>query len=120
MDPPQQSRRVFDVVYKHKYVLPERPRTVVSVSSIRGPVGRVGLRKGDRVTHVNDMPWDGTSQQLMEYIYDCKQRHPNEDISLTVNADKETAQFLHVRYNMMRQARQEAAAANANKGSARK
>ena len=120
MEPPQQSKRTFDQVYRNHYVppSPDERRNVVSISSIRGPVGRVGLRKNDRITHVNDMPWDGTAQELMEYIYDCYSRHPNDEISITVNADVETARFLHTRYNMMKTSRQQQAAAAAKKNAA--
>ena len=109
MEPPQQSKRTFDQVYRNHYVPPssDERRNVVCISSIRGPVGRVGLRKNDRVTHVNDMPWDGTAQELMDYIYDCYDRHPDDEISITVNADQETARFLHTRYNMMKTSRQQ-------------
>lgn len=111
--PPQQSKRVFDQVYGSKYTPPfAEPRDVCSISAIRGPVGRVGLRKGDVITHVNDMAWTGTAKELQDYIYDCHSRHSQDNISLTVNANPETAVFLKLRNDMIRRSRGDALAAS--------
>jgi hypothetical protein len=103
--PPQRSKRVFDKVYGEHYHKPSEPRDVVIVKSVRGPAGRVGLRRADVVTHVNDMDWQGTAKELQEHIYQLYARYPNEEFTLTVNANPETATFLQVRYDMMEKSR---------------
>jgi hypothetical protein len=100
---PLRSQRVFDTVYGEYYTPPQTsyPHRVVTINSVRGPVGRVGLRKGDVITHVNDVEWKGTAVELQEYIHDCCRNHSSEEISLTVNCNPETSKFLQVRHEMM-------------------
>jgi hypothetical protein len=106
--PAQRSQRTFDQVYGPHYKPPqdEYPRTVVTVQAVRGPVGRLGLRRGDVVTHVNDVEWKGAAKELQQYIYDCYVSHPQEEISLTLNATSATAIFLKVRQDMLQRSRQ--------------
>lgn len=80
---------------------PRASYDVVLIQAVRGPVGRLGLRKGDIVTHVNDTEWKGSAQILQDYIYQCYSKHPGDEISLTVNANPETAEFLRVRRELM-------------------
>ena len=101
--PPQRSKRVFDKVYMNHYHKPMRPRGAVYIKGIRGPAGRLGLRKHDLVTHVNDIEWQGSAQELRDYFQQLYEKHPTEEITLTVNANPETAAFLQVRYKMMEQ-----------------
>jgi hypothetical protein len=109
MAPPQRSKRVFDEVYGSEYKPPqdEYPQQVVTVQAVRGPVGRLGLRRGDIITHVNDMEWNGSAQDLQDYIYECNASHPQDEISLTVNSNVETAAFLKLRQELMQRSREE-------------
>ena len=103
--PPQRSKRVFDQVYGQAYKPPREahiyPITVATIQGVCGPVGRLGLRKGDVVTHVNDAEWNGSAESLQNYIYECYTNHPEDEISLTVNANPETSTFLRIRREMM-------------------
>jgi len=117
MAPPQRSKRVFGLVYGKNYTPPGPPscypRMVAVVHAVRGPVGRLGLRKGDVITHVNDAEWNGTAADLQNYIYAChqqqqtqaatqqQQQRGDQEISITVNANPETCEFLRVRREMM-------------------
>lgn len=108
MVPPQQSQRVFDQVYGPHYQPPKNkyPAKVVKVQAVRGPIGRLGLRRGDVITHVNDVEWTGTAQELQQYIYDCNDNHSQEEISMTVNANSAMATFLKLRQDMLHRSRQ--------------
>jgi hypothetical protein len=106
--PPQRSKRVFDKVYGEYYHPPNSaPHQVVLVKSVRGPAGRVGLRRADVVSHINDMEWTGPAIELQAYIYQMHERNPNDEITLTVNANPETASFLQIRDTMMKNSRLE-------------
>lgn len=112
MTPPQRSQRVFEQVYSRFYTKPKReelyPLNVATVQAVRGPIGRLGLRRDDIITHVDDDEWNGTAAELQEYIYDCHAKHPRNEISITVNANEETCQFLKIRSEMMqRRAREQ-------------
>jgi hypothetical protein len=101
--PPHSSQRVFDQIYRPHYQPPreEYPMMVVTVQSVRGPIGRLGLRRGDVVTHLNDVEWEGTAKDLQSYIYNFHVNHPREEISLTVNCNPATAAFLALRQDMI-------------------
>ena len=105
--PPQRSQRVFDQIYGSHYQPPKEdyPATVVMIQAVRGPVGRLGLRRGDVVTHVNDMEWKGTAKELRQYIYECHVNNPQEEISMTVNSTSATATFLKLRQDMLQRSR---------------
>lgn len=51
------------------------------------------------------MIWTGNAQGLLEYIYECQANRPQEEISLTVNAELATASFLQVRQDMLQRSR---------------
>ncbi|KAG7354126.1 hypothetical protein IV203_003482 [Nitzschia inconspicua] len=106
--PPQVSQRVFDQIYGSLYKPPqdEYPKAVVTVQGVRGPVGRLGLRRGDVVTHVNEVEWKGSAIDLQQYIYDCHTNHPQDEISLMVNCTSATATFLKLRNDMVQRSRQ--------------
>ncbi|CAJ1930727.1 unnamed protein product [Cylindrotheca closterium] len=99
--PPAQSKRVFDAIYEKNYRPKPSSRPVVLVKGVRGPVGRLGLRRGDAVTHVNDMEWNGSAAELKEYLRQSFAKHTSDEISMTVNANEETAEFLKVRSDML-------------------
>ena len=107
--PPQRSKRVFDQIYGKYYKPPQThyPQTVVTIQGVRGPIGRLGLRRGDVITHVNDVEWNGTARELKDYIYDSHANHPTEEISITVNANVEIATFLWIRHEMLLRSRGE-------------
>ena len=52
------------------------------------------------------MEWQGGAKELQEYMYMLYERHPDDEVTLTVNASPETATFLQVRHTMMQQAEQ--------------
>jgi hypothetical protein len=111
MTPPQRSKRVFEKVYGKFYTRPRSkdsyPLTVATVQAVRGPIGRLGLRRDDIITHVNDAEWTGTAEDLQAYIYDCHTKHPRNEISITVNANPETCEFLKIRNEMMQRSARE-------------
>eukprot|EP00934_Nitzschia_sp_Nitz4_P006128 Nitzschia sp. Nitz4//scaffold19_size178191//108004//109293//NITZ4_001988-RA/size178191-processed-gene-0.71-mRNA-1//-1//CDS//3329540714//6118//frame0 len=101
--PPARGNRVFDQVYGKDYTPPNsgNPRPVVQIQAVRGPAGRVGLRKGDIVTHINELEWTGTAQELMDHLYSLQEQQPDETVSVTVNSNPETARFLMIRRRLM-------------------
>jgi hypothetical protein len=101
--PPHSSQRVFDQIYGPLYHPPqdEYPVQVVTIHSVRGPIGRLGLRRGDIVTHLNDVEWKGTAKELQRFIFNCHVTHPHEEIALTVNCNPATAAFLTLRQSMI-------------------
>lgn len=101
--PTNRSNRVFEQVYggHYKPLNADQPRSVVQIQAVRGPAGRVGLRKFDTVTHINELEWTGTATELANHIYELYQNQPEETISITVNANPETAMFLKVRRELM-------------------
>ena len=99
--PPMRTNRVFEQVYGGAYQPPSQPRPVVLVKTVRGPAGRVGLRKADVVTHINELEWTGTAKELAEHIYELKLQHPDETFSIGVNSNPETARFLEIRKELM-------------------
>ena len=105
MTPPQRSKRVFEHVYGKHYQRPrekeEYPLTVTTVQAVKGPIGRLGLRRDDIITHVDDTEWHGTAEELQDYIYQCHAKHPRNEISITVNVTPETCEFLRVRNELM-------------------
>lgn len=107
MTPPATSKRVFDIIYEKHYSPRIDPRPVVYVDAIRGKVGRLGLRKGDIITHVNDMEWTGNAMQLERHLFQIYENNASDVISVTVNASPETANFLKVRAEMLEKARAE-------------
>jgi hypothetical protein len=109
--PPLQSNTIFKHVYGGHYNPPnkENPRPIVTISGVRGPAGRVGMRKGDIVTHVNESEWAGTAKELLEHIHLLHEHHNEETISITVNATPEAGKFLQVRKDLMAKARIELA-----------
>lgn len=105
--PPAQSKNIFQHVYGDHYHPPnaENPRPIVVIDGVRGPAGRVGLRKGDVVTHINEMEWTGTASELLEHIHELYEQSPDDLFSITVNATPEAALFLKVRKELMEKAR---------------
>ena len=99
--PPSNSMKIFGHVYGESYQPPnkENPRPIVTIKAVRGPAGRVGLRKGDVVTHINEVEWTGTAGELLDHIHQLNEHE--QTFSITVNASPETATFLQVRKRLM-------------------
>jgi hypothetical protein len=107
MVPPTPSKRVFDIIYENHYHARSESRPVVVVKGVRGPVGRLGLRKGDVISHVNDMEWVGTAEELQNHLHQHFAQNPADVMSMTVNANAETAEFLKVRGEMLERSKAE-------------
>ena len=122
IQPPNASKamkQIFQKVYgDHLSKYNAKSRTVTTIQSVRGPAGRVGLRRGDVITHVNDIPWEGTADELYNMIYTMAANNnvsdsyfgggsngggdaPHQQMSLTVNANEETAHFLQLRHRLL-------------------
>lgn len=69
----------------------------VKIKSVKGQAGRVGLQKGDVVTHINAEPWEGTEDELSARIYQMYEEDPNQTFSMVVNAEPATAEALKLR-----------------------
>lgn len=69
----------------------------VKIKTVKGEAGRVGLQKGDVVTHINAEPWTGTAEELSQRIYAMYEEDPNQTFSIVVNAEPATAQALKLR-----------------------
>jgi hypothetical protein len=95
------SQKIFDRVYS-EYELPKESRKVVAIKSVGGAAGRVGLRKADIVTHINDQEWEGTAKELGEEIHRLHEANSDSEFNMTVNANRETAKFLQLRCKLMK------------------
>jgi hypothetical protein len=104
---PVQSARVFSHIYENEYHPPHtaNPRPVVIIQAVRGPAGRVGLRRGDIITHINEVEWTGNAQELLQHIQNLREFHNEQNISITVNATPEVGTFLQIRKQMMERAK---------------
>jgi hypothetical protein len=69
----------------------------IKINSVKGQAGRVGLQKGDVVTHINAEPWEGTAHELSTRIYQMYEEDPNQTFSIVVNAEPATAAALKLR-----------------------
>lgn len=69
----------------------------VKIKSVKGEAGRVGLQKGDVITHFNGEPWEGTADELSARIYGMYEEDPNQTFSVVVNAEPATAEALKLR-----------------------
>lgn len=72
-------------------------RNRVKIKSVKGQAGRVGMQKGDVVTHINGEPWEGTAEELSAMIYEMHGQDPNQTFSIVVNAEPATAEALRLR-----------------------
>lgn len=79
---------------------PKIPSTRVVVSSVKGELGRLGLRVGDVITHVNGEPFSGSAGRLRELIKETQENSFPDDaptIEIVVNAEVGTAEALRLR-----------------------
>jgi hypothetical protein len=73
------------------------PKARVKIRSIKGEAGRLGLQKGDVVTHVNGEPWEGTAEALSELITGMYEVNQAQTFTVVVNAEPATAEVLKLR-----------------------
>jgi hypothetical protein len=66
---------------------------VVKITGVKGTVGRLGLRKGDIITHLNGEQYNGTALELQNML---ESSQVNE-VNIIVNADRFTATTLKQR-----------------------
>ena len=77
--------------------LHHEPKPRVKIASIRGQAGRVGLQKGDVITHVNGEEFRGTAADLKGLIASFHADRSDRTFQLVVNADESTACVLKLR-----------------------
>jgi hypothetical protein len=80
------------------------PQARVKIGSVKGEAGKLGLQKGDVVTHVCGEAFEGCAADLSELIaslYDCDR---NCTFQIVVNADNCTAEVLKTRARACRKA----------------
>jgi len=106
MTPPQKMARVWDKIYDD-YVpsTQNNKQNRVCIQGVRGPMGKLGIRRNDIITHINDMTWNGTAEELNDYILNLHEQDPNSEFTMTVNANMETAKFLQYRHRMVLKSR---------------
>ena len=80
------------------------PKPRVKIRSVKGQAGRVGLQKGDVVTHVNGEPWEGTADELTALISSMYEEDPEQSFPMVVNAEAATAEALKLRGQACQQA----------------
>lgn len=74
------------------------PRGRVVVASVSGRAGRQGVQRGDVVTHVNGEAFDGTADDLTEWIQKEAERGGGHGaMQFVVNAEECTAEALRLR-----------------------
>lgn len=84
-----------------KIALDPKPR--VKVSAVRGPAGRMGVQKGDVITHVDGERWTGSANDLKELIYRMYNQDPKQEIQFVVNAEESCAEILKLRAQLCKQ-----------------
>jgi PDZ domain len=81
----------------------EDPKPRVKVSAVRGPAGRMGVQKGDVITHVDGERWTGSANDLKELIYRMYEQDPKQEIQFVVNAEESCAEILKLRAQLCKQ-----------------
>jgi S1-C subfamily serine protease len=80
------------------------PRPRIKVAAVKGPAGRLGLQKGDVVTHFDGEPFIGSAVDLAHIIDELYKESPDATFQFVVNADESTAQVLKLRAEKCRKA----------------
>jgi C-terminal processing protease CtpA/Prc len=65
----------------------------IVISSIQGPISRLGIRPGDVITHINGEAFHGNSEGLRFFL--SKQR--GNPVQIVVNAERGVAEALRLR-----------------------
>jgi len=73
------------------------PKSRVKITSVKGQAGKVGLQKGDVITHLNDEIFQGSAEDIKQYIFCLHERDHNSTFQIVVNADVATAKALKLR-----------------------
>lgn len=82
------------------------PYRRVIISSVRGPLRKIGIQVGDVVTHVNNEPFDGSAEKLRHIIAQMRMeehlKHTEHGtlypkMQIVVNAEIGTAEVLRLR-----------------------
>lgn len=73
------------------------PKARIKIASIKGQAGKLGLQKGDVVTHVNGEPFEGSADQLKHLIASFHDGDESSTFQIVVNADDSTAEVLKLR-----------------------
>ena len=73
------------------------PKGRVQITSVKGQAGKVGLQKGDVVTHVNGEAFQGSAEYLKQIIGSFYEEDPTSTFQIVVNADECTAVILKLR-----------------------
>jgi hypothetical protein len=73
------------------------PKGRVQITSVKGQAGKVGLQKGDVVTHVNGEAFQGSAEYLKQIIGSLYEEDPTSTFQIVVNADECTAVVLKLR-----------------------
>lgn len=88
------SKNPILVSKHHNSIIPWRR---IVVSSVQGPVARLGVRPGDVITHINGDPFTGNAEGL-RYLLSS---HRGNTVQIVVNADKGVAEALRLRFQFV-------------------
>ena len=80
------------------------PHARVKIGSVKGQAGKLGLQKGDVVTHICGETFDGCAADLSEIIGSMYESDPGSTFQIVVNADDCTAEVLKTRARACRKA----------------
>lgn len=73
------------------------PKARIKISYVKGQAGKVGLQKGDVVTHLNGEPFEGSAEELKQRIAGFHEEDQSGTFQIVVNADESTAEVLKLR-----------------------
>ena len=73
------------------------PRLRVKISSVKKQAGKVGLQKGDVITHINGEIFQGSPDDMRKYIFHLYESNPSSTFQIVANADDATAKALELR-----------------------
>jgi len=73
------------------------PRLRVKISSVKKQAGKVGLQKGDVITHINGEIFQGSADDMRKYIFHLYESNPSSTFQIVANADDATAKALELR-----------------------
>mmetsp|Transcript_19298 Transcript_19298/g.21549 ORF Transcript_19298/g.21549 Transcript_19298/m.21549 type:complete len:394 (+) Transcript_19298:203-1384(+) len=86
-----------------------QPKLRVRITSVKGQAGKVGLQKGDIITHLNGEIFQGSANDIQEYISRLYESdNGSSKFQIVVNADDATAKALKLRSERCEMIMQEA------------
>lgn len=92
---------VFDPTGRNVLLRFDPKKDDLTLTQIRGPAGRSGLRRGDVVTHLHSEPV-GSRDDYVRAVKQTFDEDPGGVLMVVVNANEETAKALHARMLKMR------------------